>query len=97
MKRSMRVCAALTRGLALPQDAGGSAPSPPRRAAAERLTDALREFEANFERQHRRPPLTEDEYAPVQALREQLRELKRNRSFERPSRRNGEDRGSLGV
>ena len=33
----------------------------------------------------------------VQALREQLRELKRNRSFERPSRRNGEDRGSLGV
>ena len=64
-------------------------------AAAEkaRLTDALREFEANFER----PPLTEDEYAPVQALREQLRELKRNRSFERPSRRNGEDRGSLGV
>ena len=36
------------------------------------------------------PPLTEDEYAPVQALREQLRELKRNRSFERPSAaRNG--------
>ena len=73
--------------------------TPAEGAAAEkaRLTDALREFEANFERQHRRPPLTEDEYAPVQALREQLRELKRNRSFERPSRRNGEDRGSLGV
>ena len=75
--------------------------TPAEGAAAEkaRLTDALREFEANFERQHRltRPPLTEDEYAPVQALREQLRELKRNRSFERPSRRNGEDRASLGV
>ena len=33
----------------------------------------------------------------IDAQREQLRELKRNRSFERPSRRNGEDRGSLGV
>ena len=82
-----------------PISCSGRVASPAEGAAAEkaRLTDALREFEANFERQHRRPPLTEDEYAPVQALREQLRELKRNRSFERPSRRNGEDRGSLGV